>query len=91
MASLSMLDRVLSALSSDNREVLGQIYRDFSSQIKKEKRLKTGEHFPLIGKCLYRDIIAETVYLPQLLKAERNIAHVALRDDKSFMVTDSTM
>ena len=40
------LDRVLSALSSDNREVLGQIYSD---------------------------------YLPRHLKAERNIAHVALR------------
>ena len=79
MASSSMLDRVLSALSSDNGEVLGQIYSDLSSQIKKGKRLKIGEHFPLIGKCLYRDIMAETVYLPQHLKAERDIAHVALR------------
>ena len=46
MASSSMLDCVLSALSNDNREVLGQIYSD---------------------------------YLPQHLKAQRNIAHVALR------------
>ena len=39
------LDRVLSALCSDNREVLGQIYSD---------------------------------YLPQHLKTQRKIAHVAL-------------
>ena len=46
MGSSSMLDRVLSALSSSNREVFGQIYSD---------------------------------YLPQHLKAQGNIAHMALR------------
>ena len=75
-----MLDRVLSALSSDNREVFGQICSNLSSQIIKGKWLKTGEHFPLIGKCLYQGIMAETVYLPQYLKAEKNIADMALKE-----------
>ncbi|XP_046857179.1 uncharacterized protein LOC124450591 [Xenia sp. Carnegie-2017] len=41
------------------------------------------EHFPLIGRSLYRDVNAETVYLPHHVKADNTKPSVALRSEPS--------
>ena len=60
MASTSLLDRASSALKSNNKVLLRQIYNDLSAKISLCRVLTAGEHFPKIGKTLYRDIGAET-------------------------------
>ena len=79
MASTSLLDRASSALKSNNKVLLRQIYNDLSAQISVCRVLTAGEHFPKIGKTLYRDIGAETAYLPQYVKVDKSKPSVALR------------
>ena len=62
MASTSLIDRASSALKSNNKVLLRQIYNDLSAKISVGRVLTAGEHFPKIGKTLYRDIGTETAY-----------------------------
>ena len=78
MASPNMLDCVLAVLSSDNKVLLRQIFSDLSSQMESWKLLKSGEHFSLIEKSLYRDICAKTAYLLDRVEA-MDMTHAALR------------
>ena len=79
MASTSLLDRAVSALKSNNENLLRQIYDDLSAKVSACRVLATGEHFWEIGKTLYRDIGAETTYLPQHVKADKSKPSIALR------------
>ena len=79
MASTSLLDRAVSALKSNNENLLRQIYDDLSAKVSACRVLATGEHFREIGKTLYRDIGAETTYLPQHVKADKSKPSIALR------------
>ena len=79
MASTSLLDRAVSALKSNNENLLRQIYDDLSVKVSACRVLATGEHFREIGKTLYRDIGAETTYLPQHVKADKSKPSIALR------------
>ena len=79
MASTSLLDRAISALKSNNENLLRQIYNDLSAKVSACRVLATGEHFREIGKTLYRDIGAETTYLPQQVKADKSKPSIALR------------
>ena len=60
MACTSLLDRASSALKSNNKVLLRQIYNDLSAKISVCRVLTAREHFLKIGKTLYRDIGAET-------------------------------
>ena len=79
MATTTLFDQVLSALSSNDEVRLEQIFNDLSLRIDSLHKLKAGEHFSQIGKSLYRDICAETTYLPKHLKDQRDLSFVALR------------
>ena len=78
MASTSLLDCALAALKSNNKALLRQIYDDLSAKIGALQTLSRGEHFPEIGKT-FRDIGAETAYLPGYVKADKTKPSVALR------------
>ena len=79
MASTSLLDRALAALKCNDKALLRQMYDDLSAKIGALRTLSRGEHFPEIGKTLFRDIGAETAYLPGYVKADKTKPSVALR------------
>ena len=78
MTSTSLLDRTISALKSNNENLLRQMYNDLSDKVSAYRVLATGEHFREIGKSLYRDIGAETTYLPQQVKADKSKPSITL-------------
>ena len=41
-----------------------KVYTELSLRLASTRMLKSGEHFPLIGKSLYRDNMAETTFVP---------------------------
>ena len=79
MTSTSLLDRAISALKSNNENLLRQIYNDLSAKVSACRVLATGEHFREIVKTLYRDIGAKTTYLPQHVKADKSKHSIAVR------------
>lgn len=79
MASTSVFDRAISALKSNDEVLLRQIYSDLSAKVSACRALAKGEHFPMIGRTLFRDIGAETTYLPQHVKADKSKPTIALR------------
>ena len=75
----SLLDRVLAALKSSDDVALLHIYDDLCARLSSCRLLKSEEHFGLIGKSLFRDVGAETVYLPNHVKTDKTKPSVALR------------
>ena len=79
MATSKLLFRVLAALQSGDNASLNEIYNSLSSRLVALKTLNEGEHGNLIGKSLYRDISAETLFVPRHVGEETNLKFMALK------------
>lgn len=77
--SSSILDRVLSDLKKSDDVALLKTFEELCGIYNSSRFLMPEEHFPLIGRSLYRDVNAETVYLPHHVKADNTKPSVALR------------
>ncbi|XP_046863310.1 uncharacterized protein LOC124457062 [Xenia sp. Carnegie-2017] len=81
--SSSILDRVLSDLKKSDDVALLKTFEELCGIYNSSRFLMPEEHFPLIGRSLYRDVNAETVYLPHHVKADNTKPSVALRSEPS--------
>ena len=79
MASSTLLGRVLTALQNSDMDVLRNVYTELSLRLASTRMLESGEHFPLIGKSLYRDIMAETTFVPEHVRRDKSTFYAALR------------
>ena len=56
-----------------------KVYTELSLRLASTRMLKSGEHFPLIGKSLYRDNMAETTFVPEHVRRDKSTFYAALR------------
>ena len=79
MAASTLLGRILTVLQHSDMDVLRKVYTELSLRLASTQMLKSGEHFPLIGKLLYRDIMAETTFVPGHVRRDKSTFYAALR------------